>query len=83
MVEIPWSHHTLIYFTALLSIYYVGAWGLFHFYSSVMVERTLAEYIKVKTRCALDLYGNSNYFLLLLQTSGGIVQKLTHRAEGL
>lgn len=83
MFEIPWSHSTWIYFTALPSLYYVGGLSLFDFYAPVIVKITLAEYIKGKTRCALDLYGNSNYFLLLLQTSGGIIEKPTHRAKGL
>lgn len=81
VVEIPWSHHTLISFTALPSTYCGEVLGFFGFYPRVMVEIMLAEVIKVKTRCALSLYGNSNYFLLLLQTSGGMVQTPTHRAE--
>lgn len=61
MVEIPWSHLDL---TALLSIFYVECLGLSGFYVSVMVEIMLAEYRTVKTRCILNLHGNSSYFLV-------------------
>lgn len=70
-----------MYFTALLSIFYVGCLGLFGFYLSVMVEIMLAEHRTVKTRWTLNLHGNSSLFLL--QTSGENVQKPAHRAEHL
>lgn len=86
MIEIPWSHYTFIYFTALPLISYVEGLGfilLFGFYPPVMLEIIVAEYIKAKTGCALNLYGNSDSSLLSLQTSGGIIQNPTHVAKGL